>query len=398
MAGEKKRPAFKPDRRAVTALVCLVVAVAALVWAFWETPSTPMAYTEFAADLEQGKVAQAQIAQDGVYFTLRDDEAGTLFRTDNPASPDFKERLLLMGVEVSEAGDAAGVVDTLINLLLDAFIFGTFGLAIYKLASYSRNTFKVVRKTGVTFDDIAGMDALKREMRQVVGLLKDGAACKGRGVRQVKGVVLEGPPGNGKTLFAKALAQEAGVNFIATKGADFQSAFMSLGARKIRSLFKKAGKHRPCIVFIDEFDSIGERRNYAGTGIDKENNRIITAMLNEMDGFTSKDGILVVAATNSYRSLDPALVRPGRFDLKYTVSNPDAKTREELVRIYGKGKQLSCELTAERLASLFDGCSCADIEATLNEAAMLAMLDKAPTITLECVVKAADKVGAKLKL
>ncbi len=390
--------ARKPlNKRLVAAIACIAVAVACLVAAFWETPSTPMSYYDFSVAVANWNIGEAQIAQDGIYFTLADDETHTLYKTANPGSPDLKERLLLGGAQVSDAASASDVVDTLINLLLDAIIIGSVGVAIYKLATYSRNTFKVVRKTGVTFDGIAGMSGLKAEMRQVVDVLKAGPGAKGRGVRPIKGVVLEGPPGNGKTLFAKALAQEAGVNFIATKGADFQSAFMSLGARKIRSLFKKAGKHRPCIVFIDEFDSIGERRNYAGTGIDKENNRIITAMLNEMDGFTSKDGILVVAATNSYRSLDPALVRPGRFDLKYTVSNPDNATRIELIRIYSKGKTLSTELTAEKLAPLFEGCSCADIEATLNEAAMLAMLEQTPEIALEQVVRAAQKVGAKLK-
>ncbi len=390
--------ARKPlNKRLVAAIACIAVAVACLVAAFWETPSTPMSYYDFSVAVTGWNVDEAQITQDGIYFTLADDETHTLYKTANPGSPDLKERLLIGGAQVSDAASASDVVDTLINLLLDAIIIGSVGVAIYKLATYSRNTFKVVRKTGVTFDDIAGMSGLKAEMRQVVDVLKAGPGVKGRGVRPIKGVVLEGPPGNGKTLFAKALAQEAGVNFIATKGADFQSAFMSLGARKIRSLFRKAGKHRPCIVFIDEFDSIGERRNYAGTGIDKENNRIITAMLNEMDGFTSKDGILVVAATNSYRSLDPALVRPGRFDLKYTVSNPDNATRIELIRIYSKGKTLSTELTAEKLAPLFEGCSCADIEATLNEAAMLAMLEQTPEIALEQVVRAAQKVGAKLK-
>lgn len=390
--------ARKPlNKRLVAAIACAAVAVACLVAAFWETPSTPMSYYDFSVAVTGWNVDEAQITQDGIYFTLADDETHTLYKTANPGSPDLKERLLIGGAQVSDAASASDVVDTLINLLLDAIIIGSVGVAIYKLATYSRNTFKVVRKTGVTFDDIAGMSGLKAEMRQVVDVLKAGPGAKGRGVRPIKGVVLEGPPGNGKTLFAKALAQEAGVNFIATKGADFQSAFMSLGARKIRSLFRKAGKHRPCIVFIDEFDSIGERRNYAGTGIDKENNRIITAMLNEMDGFTSKDGILVVAATNSYRSLDPALVRPGRFDLKYTVSNPDNATRIELIRIYSRGKTLSAELTAEKLAPLFEGCSCADIEATLNEAAMLAMLEQTPEIALEQVVRAAQKVGAKLK-
>lgn len=394
------RPILKPpiNRRTLVAALCAALAVACLVWAFWETPSTPMAYRDFAEKVAQGQVEQAQIAQDGVFFTLAGDEAHALYRTDNPAAADLKERLLMSGAEVTSTAGAADVADMLINLLIDAFIIGTFGVCIYKLASYNRNTFKVVRKTGVTFDDIAGMDGLKREMRQVVGVLKGECAYAGKAVRQIKGVVLEGPPGNGKTLFAKALAQEAGVNFIATKGADFQSAFMSLGARKIRSLFKKAGKHRPCIVFIDEFDSIGERRNYAGTGIDKENNRIITAMLNEMDGFSSKDGILVVAATNSYRSLDPALVRPGRFDLKYTVSNPDAKTREQLIAVYSQGKSLAPDLTPAALAPLFEGASCADVEATLNEAAMLAILDEKPQVALEHVLRAADKVGVKLKL
>ncbi len=398
MPKPRPKPGVRPNRRVLIIAVGAALAVAALVWAFWETPSTPMAYSDFAQDLAQGQVEEAQIAQDGVYFTLRGDESHTLYRTDNPGSPDFKERLLVQGVQVSESANAADVADTLINLLLDAFIFGTFGFALYKLASYSRNTFKVVRKTGVTFADIAGMDGLKREMRQVVDVLKDPSSYRKAGMRQIKGVILEGPPGNGKTLFAKALAQEAGVNFIAAKGADFQSAFMSLGARKIRSLFKKAGKHRPCIVFIDEFDSIGERRNYAGTGIDKENNRIITAMLNEMDGFSTKDGILVVAATNSYRSLDPALVRPGRFDLKYTVTNPDAKTREQLVTIYSQGKNLAAGLTPVMLAALFEGTSCAGIEATLNEATMLAALNDTSCIALEHIVQAADKVGCNLKL
>lgn len=391
-------PKLSANRRALVVALCAALAVACLVWAFWETPSTPMAYRDFSECVEQGQVEQAQIAQDGVYFTLVGDDTRTLYRTDNPEAADLKERLLVSGAQVSTATDAGDVLNLLIDVVLDLFIFGMLGAGIYKLASYSRNTFKVVRKTGVTFDDIAGMDALKREMRQVVGVLKGDGRARGAGVRQIKGVVLEGPPGNGKTLFAKALAQEAGVNFIATKGADFQSAFMSLGARKIRSLFKKAGKHRPCIVFIDEFDSIGERRNYAGTGIDKENNRIITAMLNEMDGFSSKDGILVVAATNSYRSLDPALVRPGRFDLKYTVNNPDTKTREQLIAIYSRGKSLAPELTPAALAPLFEGASCADVEATLNEAAMLAMLDEKPQVMLEHIVRAAEKIGFKLKL
>lgn len=307
--------------------------------------------------------------------------------------------------------NSAAGADDVFNLVLDvlfyAFFFGTVGAVAVSLVRYSRNTFKVVRRTGVTFADVAGMEGPKRELRRLVEVLKDPAGYAKRGVRPVKGVILEGPPGNGKTLFARALAQEAGVNFIATKGADFQSAFMSLGARKIRMLFAKAARHKPCIVFIDEFDSIGERRNYAGTGIDKENNRIITAMLNEMDGFAANDGILVVAATNSYRSLDPALVRPGRFDVKLTVGNPDAATRRELVELYtqGRGRALDPSLSPEELVAAFDGLSCAAIETCLNGAAAAAMEADgtsgagAPSgaITMELVRTAAEKADVRLK-
>ena len=207
-----------------------------------------------------------------------------------------------------------------------------------------------------------------------------------------------GIPGNGKTLFARALAQEAGVNFIATKGADFQSAMMSMGARKIRMLFSKGKRHRPCILFIDEFDSIGERRNYAGTGIDKENNRIITTMLNEMDGFSANNGLLVIAATNSYASLDPALIRPGRFDLKYTIGNPDAPTRAKLVQLYTKGKSLSSDVSADILIQSFDGLSCAAIETILNEAQALCQMSGGSSISMSHIAEAAQKTGLKFNL
>ena len=182
------------------------------------------------------------------------------------------------------------------------------------------------------------------------------------------------------------------------KGADFQSAMMSMGARKIIMLFSKANRNKPCIIFIDEFDSIGERRNYAGTGIDKENNRIITAMLNEMDGFVANNGLLVIAATNSFASLDPALVRPGRFDLKYHIGDPDYSTRVQLVQLYTKGKALSPELNESTLASCFDGLSCSAIEALLNEATSIAMQDSkaAGIINFEHIKLAASKIGCKI--
>ncbi len=230
-------------------------------------------------------------------------------------------------------------------------------------------------------------------MTKLVDLLKNPEVYKAKGIRAPKGIILEGPPGNGKTLFAKALAGEAGINFIPTKGADFQSAVMSVGPSKIKAVFKKARKHTPCIVFIDEFDGIGERRNYTGTGIDKENNRIITAMLNEMDGFYEKDGVLVIGATNSYASLDSALIRPGRFDKKYNIGNPDIPTIKELIHMYTKNKTLSKDINIDSLAKCFNGISCSAVETLLNESQMEAQIAGRKEIILEDTVKAGKKTN-----
>ena len=384
-----------PARRLILGALAVILCVAALVVAFMPSSGTQVSYPQFVSELQAGKVTQARIGDSQVSYWLEGDDQEYI--TDNPDYDGFKADLLLAGVEVEEES----AQDTFL-LVTDVLFYGVFfGVLIwgaYKALTFQRSTFKVVRRTGVSFADIAGMESLKRELTQVVDMMKNPQAYAARGIRPPRGVVLEGPPGNGKTLFAKALATECGVRFIATRGADFQSALMSLGARKIRSLFQTARKKRPCIVFIDEFDSIGERRNYAGTGVDKENNRIITTMLNEMDGFSTTDGVLVIAATNSYASLDGALVRPGRFDLKYTVGMPDAATRRELVRIYTKGRVLASNVTSELLVSWTAGLSCAAIEALLNEAQSLALLSESCVIDRDDVIRAAEKVQVHLKL
>ena len=376
-------------------ILAAVLVIACGVWAYDHfTQGTAVPYPEFLKDLEAGQVSKAELYKD--HLTFRTTDSDTLYRTDNPDRDGFKEELLLREIPLIDHTKEEDGLTYYLDLLFDVFFIGLLGFGVWKLVSLYRSTFRVVHHTGIKFDQIAGMNNVKRDMKLVVNFLKNPSEAQKKGIRPIKGIILEGPPGTGKTLFARALAEECGVNFIATKGADFQSALMSMGAMKIRLLFSKARRNRPCIVFIDEFDSIGERRNYAGSGIDKENNRIITTMLNEMDGFSPSSGILVIGATNSYQSLDPALIRAGRFDLKYHIGNPDPETRKELIRLYTADKKLSPELGEGRLSDLFKDLSCAEIETILNESASIAMADNGREITLNDVIEAAKKVDVKL--
>lgn len=385
--------------RKLSFIFIAVLAVAALILAldmtgaidFGKDDAQHVQYKDFVEMVNLDEVQSVTIGNDFVMFTSN----GKTLKTSNPNYDGFVRDMLEHGIEVIDETKGDDAFNNVMDMVFNVFFIGLIAFGAIKLIQYSRKTFKVVRHTGVKFNDIAGMEGLKKDMMFLVDVLKNPNAYKGKGVRQVKGVILEGPPGNGKTLFAKALAQEAGVRFIATKGADFQSAMMSMGSRKIRMLFSKANRNKPCIVFIDEFDSIGERRNYAGTGIDKENNRIITAMLNEMDGFTANTGLLVIAATNSFASLDPALVRPGRFDLKYHIGEPDYATRLRLVEIYTKDKKLEDGLDGAALATSFDGLSCSAIEAVLNEASAIAVQHNSE-ISVQDILDAALKTGSRL--
>lgn len=373
-------------------IILIVVVLIIALGAYYLYPlitETKVPYSTFIEERKEGLVTSAVIYSDRITYKLSSSDK--TYSTSNPSSPTIKEELLLENTDVKEAEE--DTFDKVANIIVDIVFLSIFGFAFYRLFSYSTKTFRVVRHTGVTFKDIVGMDEVKEEILASIQAIENNSS-----LRPVKGILLEGPPGNGKTLFARALAEECNIKFIAAKGADFQGALMGLGPFKVKMLFNKARRNKPCIIFIDEFDSIGEKRNYNGSGIDKENNRILTTLLNELDGFEQQSQIIVIAATNSFESLDPALVRPGRFDLKFTIPNPDAKGREELVTLYLKSTPLLDSLTPEMLSSLFNGLSAAAIETIINECRSLSIRKGTGGITKEILIEATRKTGIKVKV
>lgn len=371
-------------------LIVAVLCVAAYFsWDYFASSGEKISYKEFWQSVERDEISSVKFEGEKICFekTSADGSAKNSFVTDNPQSPVLAEELMKRGISVSVAKDGTEILSLIFDLIFYLFFFGVIFIAFRKFIS--PNTFKVVHKTGVKFDDVVGMDKLKRDMVQVMEIMKKPAEYAKRGIRMPKGILLEGEPGNGKTLFAKALAGEAKVNFIPAKATDFESMFMAIGPLKVKLLFKKARRRAPCIVFIDEFDGIGTIRNYSGSAIETENTRIVTALLNELDGFEASNGVLVIAATNSIKALDPALIRPGRFDAKLTVPYPDEADRRQLVQMYTRGKQPAAECSPETLAKLFNGYSCAKIESVLNGAALLAGQAGRSEFTVEDVKTAA---------
>jgi len=252
------------------------------------------------------------------------------------------------------------------------------------------------RKTKVTFDDVAGLDEEKQEMIEIVDFLKRPEKFAKMGARVPKGVLLNGKPGTGKTLIAKAIAGEANVPFISMSGSEFIEMFAGLGASRVRKLFEKARKLAPCIVFIDEIDAIGSRRT-SNSGAETENNQTLNQLLVEMDGFSSEETIIVLAATNRPEMLDQALLRPGRFDRQIMIPTPDLKGRLDILKIHSKEKKLADEVNLESIAEDTAGFTGAELANILNEAAIVATINKHDEIEVADIEEAVKKVTVGLE-
>ena len=247
-------------------------------------------------------------------------------------------------------------------------------------------------KNKVTFKDVAGLKEEKEEVRELIDFLKNPKKFQKLGARIPKGVLLMGPPGTGKTLLARAVAGEANVPFYFISGSDFVELFVGVGASRVRDMFQQAKRNAPCLIFIDEIDAVGRQRGTGLGGGHDEREQTLNQLLTEMDGFGENEGIIIIAATNRPDVLDPALLRPGRFDRQVTVSLPDIKGREEILAVHAKNKKLAKDVTLTNLAKRTPGFSGADLENLLNEAALLAVRRDKDAITMHEVDEATDRV------
>ena len=349
-----------------------------------KTTAVSIGYSDFTGKINAGEVDKVVIVQNNIRGTLKD---GTEFTTIAPDAPnsdhDFYTRLADKGVNISAENPPEppwwqAILTSLIPIaLLIGFWFfmmqqSQMGGGRMMNFGKSRVRLMVSDKKKVTFADVAGADEAKQELEEVVEFLKMPDKFNELGARIPKGVLLFGPPGTGKTLLAKAVAGEAGVQFFTISGSDFVEMFVGVGASRVRDLFEQAKKSAPCIVFIDEIDAVGRQRGAGLGGGHDEREQTLNQLLVEMDGFASNEGIIIIAATNRPDVLDPALLRPGRFDRQIVVDKPDVRGREAILKVHTKGKPIADDVDLDVLARRTPGFTGADLSNLVNEAALLA--------------------------
>ena len=371
-----------------------------------KTTAVSIGYSDFTGKINAGEVDKVVIVQNNIRGTLKD---GTEFTTIAPDAPnsdhDFYTRLADKGVNISAENPPEppwwqAILTSLIPIaLLIGFWFfmmqqSQMGGGRMMNFGKSRVRLMVSDKKKVTFADVAGADEAKQELEEVVEFLKMPDKFNELGARIPKGVLLFGPPGTGKTLLAKAVAGEAGVQFFTISGSDFVEMFVGVGASRVRDLFEQAKKSAPCIVFIDEIDAVGRQRGAGLGGGHDEREQTLNQLLVEMDGFASNEGIIIIAATNRPDVLDPALLRPGRFDRQIVVDKPDVRGREAILKVHTKGKPIADDVDLDVLARRTPGFTGADLSNLVNEAALLAARRNKKQIHMAEMEEAIERVIA----
>ncbi len=383
----------------------VIIVVVVLFWTVVHTtksrPDAQLSYTQLMNDVNAGKIKTVSISGNDLHGTYKDDNQ-ELHAVIPNVHQNLDDAMLAKGVDIhynKEAG--GGWVSILINaipfvLLLAFWIFmmrqmqsgGNKALSFGK----SRARLHSSQQKKVTFKDVAGVEEAKEELQEIIEFLREPQKFQKLGGRIPKGVLLIGPPGTGKTLLARAIAGEANVPFFSISGSDFVEMFVGVGASRVRDLFEQGKKNAPCIIFIDEIDAVGRHRGAGLGGGHDEREQTLNQLLVEMDGFESNEGVILVAATNRPDVLDPALLRPGRFDRRVVVGRPDVKGREMILRVHTKKTPLGDDVDLTVVARGTPGFAGADLANLVNEAALVAARQNRKVVTQFDFELAKDKV------
>ena len=372
---------------------------------WWGTRSAvePLPYSEFMRLLKEEKLSDLRIEQQQISGKLKEPINNRSQFVTVRVEPDLAEALAQSQVTFSGTRQG-GLISNLLSWLLPfILIFALWSFLFRRLAEKqgfggmvsvgkSKAKIFVQRDTGVTFDDVAGIDEAKAELLEVVSFLKDQPKYSRLGARIPKGILLVGPPGTGKTLVAKAVAGEANVPFFSISGSEFVEMFVGVGAARVRDLFEQARKAAPCIIFIDELDALGKARGVGAFGGNDEKEQTLNQLLAELDGFDPREGVVLLAATNRPEILDPALLRAGRFDRQIVIDRPDRRGRVAILKVHAKRIQATADLDLERIAGITTGFSGADLANLVNEAAILATRRGADKVSMDDFTAAVERI------